>query len=96
MPMVEAMKNKDKTKYFFNLYQLYSLYPLKEDWIFQFMNHFAVSNNKKAHDYFLNRLKTLTKYHPPIKFKLAEYYFGNKEYKRSEEVIGEIFSDFDS
>ena len=95
MPMVEAMKNEDKTKYFFNLYQLYSLYPLKEDWIFQFMNYFAVSNNKKAHDYFLNRLKTLTKYHPPIKFKLAEYYFENKEYKRSEEVIREIFSDFD-
>ena len=95
MPMVEAMKNEDKTKYFFNLYQLYSLYPLKEDWIFQFMNYFAVSNNKKAHDYFLNRLKTFTKYHPPIKFKLAEYYFENKEYKRSEEVIGEIFSDFD-
>ena len=85
MPMVEAMKNEDKTKYFFNLYQLYSLYPLKEDWIFQFMNYFAVSNNKKAHDYFLNRLKTLTKYHPPIKFKLAEYYFENKEYKRLSE-----------
>ena len=95
MPMIEAIKNKDKTQYLFNLYQLYSLYPLKEDWIFQFMNHFATLNNKKAHDYFLDRLKTLTKYHPPIKFKLAEYYFNNKEFKRSEEVIGEIFVDFD-
>ena len=95
MPMVEAIKNEDQTKYFFNLYQLYNLYPLKEDWIFQFMNHFAISNNKKAHDYFLDRLKTQTKYHPPIKFKLADYYFNNKEYKRSEEVIEEIFYDFD-
>ena len=95
MPMVEAMKNKDKTQYLFNLYQLYNLYPLKEEWIFQFMNHFAISNNKKAHDYFLNRLKNDTKYDPPSKFKLAEYYFDNKEYKRSENVIEEIFADFD-
>ena len=95
MPMVEAMKNKDKTQYLFNLYQLYNLYPLKEEWIFQFMNHFAISNNKKAHDYFLNRLKNDTKYDPPSKFKLAEYYFDNKEYKKSEDVIEEIFADFD-
>ena len=95
MPMVEAMKNKDKTQYLFNLYQLYNLYPLKEEWIFQFMNHFAILNNKKAHDYFLNRLKNDTKYDPPSKFKLAEYYFDNKEYKKSEDVIEEIFADFD-
>ena len=95
VPLVEGMNNQNMTKYLFNLYQLYNLDPGKVDWIFQFMNYYARDNNKKGHDYFLNRLKKDTKYDPPVKFKLAEYYFDNKEYKKSEEVIIEIFSDFD-
>ena len=60
-----------------------------------FMNYFASRDNQKGYDYFLNYLKIRTSFEPPIKLKLAEYYFKNKEYKKTEELIDQIFQDID-
>ena len=93
--LTDAINQNDEEKFLFYLYQLHYLYPVREDWIFQFMNYFASKDNKKGHDYFLNYLKIRTPYEPPIKFELAEYYFNNKQYEKTEELINEIFQDFD-
>lgn len=95
VPLTETINRNDEKEFLFYLYQLHYLYPVKEEYIFMFMNYFASRDNQKGYDYFLNYLKIRTSFEPPIKLKLAEYYFKNKKYKKTEELIDQIFQDID-
>ena len=94
IPVAKAMYSKDESAFLFNIYQLYYLYPNDLDYKFQLMNYFIKKDNKKGHDYFLNSIKE-TNYEPPIKFRLAEFYYKHDNYTEALKTIDEIFDDFD-
>ena len=94
IPVAKAMHSDDESAFLFNIYQLYYLYPNDLDNKFQLMNYFIKKNNKKGHDYFLNSIKE-TNYEPPIKFRLAEFYYKHDNYIEALKTIDEIFNDFD-
>ena len=94
IPVAKAMYSNDESAFLFNIYQLYYLYPNDLDYKFQLMNYFIKKNNKKGHDYFLNSIKE-TNYEPPIKFRLAEFYYKHDNYIEALKTIDEIFNDFD-
>ena len=95
VPMKDAIVENNTSKYLFNLYQLFNLYPKDSAFIFQFMKYFTLTNNRAAYKYFLNYYKTNTIYDPPLKFKLAQYLFRSNDYDEASRVIDEIFKDFD-
>ena len=94
IPVAKAMHSKDESAFLFNIYQLYYLYPNDLDYKFQLMNYFIKKDNKKGHDYFLNSIKE-TNYEPPIKFRLAEFYYKHDNFDEALNIIDEIFNDFD-
>ena len=60
VPLTETINRNDEKQFLFYLYQLHYLFPVKEDYIFMFMNYFASRDNQKGYDYFLNYLKIRT------------------------------------
>ena len=58
------------------------------------MNYFIQKDNKKGHDYFLDSIKE-ENYEPPIKYKVAQFFYNHNDYTRSLKTINEIFNDFD-
>ena len=95
VPLANALVKNNETDYLFNLYQLHNLYPKRYDYILGFVNYFKKKNNKFGEEYFLNYYKNETKYDPPIKFKLAKYFYNYYEFDKALIVIDEIFKDFD-
>ena len=95
VPLSNALVENNETDYLFNLYQLHNLYPKRYDYILGFVNYFKKNNNEYGQEYFLNYYKNETKYDPPIKFKLAKYFYNYNEFDNALIVIDEIFNDFD-
>ena len=95
VPFSEAIVENNEKIYLFNLYQLHSLYPKRYDYILAFVNYYKKKNNLYGEEYFLNYYKNETKYDPPIKFKLAKYFYNYNEFDNALIVLDEIFSDFD-
>ena len=96
VPLSEAIVEDNESQYLFNLYQLHNLYPKRYDYILGFVNYYKRKKNLYGEKYFLNYYKNETSYDPPIKFKLAEYFFNYNEFKNSLLIIDEIFVDFDN
>ena len=94
IPLQKAVYHNDESAFLYNMYQLYSLMPNDVELKLQFVNYFLKKDNKKGHDYFLNSIKE-TSYEPPVKFKVAEFFYKHENYIKSLEVINEIFDDFD-
>ena len=95
VPLSNALVENNETDYLFNLYQLHNLYPKRYDYILGFVNYFKKNNNEYGQEYFLNYYKNETKYDPPIKFKLAKYFYNYNEFDNALIVLDEIFKDFD-
>ena len=95
VPLANAIVEDNEKKYLFNLYQLHNLYPKRYDYILGFVNYYKSKGNLYGEKYFLDYYKNETIYDPPLKFKLAKYFFNYNEFENSLLIIDEIFADFD-
>ena len=91
----DAVVERNPSKYLFNLYQLYNLYPNNINYLIEFMSYFRINKNELAYQYFFKKFQNLADKNLPIKFKLAEYLYQSGDYELSEETINNIFKDID-
>ena len=95
VPLQDAIVEQNPSKYMFNLYQLYNLYPYKINYLIEFMSYYKLNKNETGYQYFFKKFQNLANDHLPIKYKLAEHLYRTGDYELSEETINSIFEDID-
>lgn len=95
VPLQDAVVERNPSKYLFNLYQLYNLYPNDINFFIEFMSYYKINENDIGYQYFFKKFQDLADRNLRIKYRLAEHLYRTGDYELSEKTIISIFKDID-